>query len=376
MSVNRVYLHYPFCLTLCRYCNFSAGAPPKEEFVNLYHQALIKEILSFKNHIDFNHVAEKSFYFGGGTPSLMPNHHLEEIFKLIPIHKNTEITLEINPETVTKEKAKFWKSLGINRVSLGWQSMNPKTLSFLGRSGTDTDNIKAFITLREEGFDNISVDRILSVANDTDEDFFNTLKNYMPDHISTYQLSIEPKTVLSYWTKKNLYTPIIDEQALMIQEKTHHELTKLGFHQYETSNYHRNNKLGQHNLGYWNYEHWLGLGAGASGFIPNQGFGLRYRNHFSFKDYIKNPLIREEEESINFYTAVQEALMLGIRKREGISKKWFEQKFNVIWENLFPNKYSEEFFIDTETHLILKYDMIPFTNPATISLWESLAKNI
>ncbi|MGL4388362.1 MAG: radical SAM family heme chaperone HemW [Brevinema sp.] len=386
MSLRRVYLHYPFCLTLCRYCNFSAGAPPKEEFTQPYLEALIKEIQHFGEKFDLQNIAKDSFYFGGGTPSLMPEKNFEKIFDLIPLHKNTEVTLEINPETVTKEKARFWKSIGINRVSLGWQSMNPKTLSFLGRSGNHTDNLRSFELLREAGFDNISVDRILSVKNDTDTDFLEALQTHTPDHISTYQLSIEAKTVLHFWTKTKKYFPTTDFDAINIEQKTHRALTQLGFEQYETSNYHKNNKKGQHNLGYWNYEYWLGLGAGASGFIPNDKLGFRYRNQFSFKDYLKNPLFYEEEESIDFKTAIKEALMLGIRKREGIIKKDFEKRFYnqnfcsqnspISWQTLFPNGIPQEYFEETKKTIILKQQMIPFTNPATVALWESLSQQI
>ncbi|MGL4563079.1 MAG: radical SAM family heme chaperone HemW [Brevinema sp.] len=372
MSVQRVYLHYPFCRTLCRYCNFAAGVPPKEEFIESYFEALRKEIRFIGEQFDLNHIAKDSFYLGGGTPSLMPEKHLEELFSLIPIHKNSEITLEINPETVTKDKALFWKSLGINRMSLGWQSMNPQTLSFLGRSGNDQDNIRAFEILRETGFDNISVDRILSVQDDTDTDFFDVLQKHTPDHISTYQLTIESKTVLSHWTHTKKYIPTSDEESIAIENKTTDVLHTLGFEQYETSNYHKNNKKGMHNLGYWNYEYWIGFGAGASGFIPNTKYGLRTRNHFSFKDYIKNPLSYEEEEYLNFETAIKEALMLGIRKRDGIDKKKFEEKFHISWQDLFPKGISHDFFIENDTHLVLKYEMIHLTNPATIDLWNSL----
>ncbi|MGL4394180.1 MAG: radical SAM family heme chaperone HemW [Brevinema sp.] len=372
MPLHRVYLHYPFCLTLCRYCNFPAGAPPREEFIEPYFDALVKEIQHFGEKFDLSEVAHDSFYFGGGTPSLMPEKHMEKIFELIPLHKGSEVTLEINPETVTKEKAQFWKSIGINRVSLGWQSMNPHTLSFLGRSGNDSDNIRSFEILREAGFDNISVDRILSVKNDSDDDFLQTIKKYTPDHISTYQLSIEARTVLHFWTSTKKYIPTTDAEALLIEQKTHEALTSLGFEQYETSNYHRNGKQGQHNLGYWNYDHWLGLGGGASGFIPNEEYGFRYRNAFSFKDYLKDPLAYEEEESIDRETAIKEALMLAIRKREGLNKESFEQKFATSWQELFPRGIPTDFFDETETSLILKYEMIPLTNPATVALWDSL----
>jgi len=372
MELTRVYIHYPFCRKLCHYCNFAAGTPPISEFTTPYHHALLTELRYYKQLYDFNTITNDSLYLGGGTPSLMPQKHMEELFSYFTFLPNTEITLEINPETVTKEKARFWKELGINRVSLGWQSMNPETLKFLGRTSTNIDNINSFVILREEGFDNISVDRILSVTNDTNDDFYDTITKYCPDHISTYQLSIEKKTVLNFWTNNSLYHPVSDEKALLIEQETEQKLKELGFTRYETSNYHKNGKIGNHNSAYWNYNHWLGLGGGATGFIPNHDYGLRYHNYFSFKEYIKSPTVPESQENINQLIALKEALMLGIRKRSGINKQKFEQKFNISWKDIFPNYNNPNYFEENEFYLILKEDAIPFTNPAILSLWDNL----
>ncbi|MGL4366876.1 MAG: radical SAM family heme chaperone HemW [Brevinemataceae bacterium] len=370
--ITRTYLHYPFCSTMCHYCNFTAGVSPKAELMNHYFKALIKEINYYKERFDFSTITKDSLYIGGGTPSLMPIEHLENILNQFTISSGTEITLEINPETVTKEKASLWKQLGINRVSLGWQSMNSQILTFLGRSGSEIHNIQAFEILRNTGFDNISVDRILSVTGDTDKDFFSALLEYTPDHISTYQLSIENQTVLKYWTQTNKYLPVPDEKALEIEQQTEKFLSSIGFERYETSNYHRNNKLGSHNLGYWSYDYWLGLGAGASGFLPGLEAGLRYQNHNVFKHYLDNPCSPLETETISFPMAVREALMLGIRKRNGINKQAFEQKLNIQWKQIFNKPCSPEFFEESDHALILKHHMIPFTNPAILSLWNNL----
>lgn len=374
MNLSRVYLHYPFCTKLCHYCNFSAGVSTSDNFVHQYHQALLTEINHYKNLYDFTTIASQSLYLGGGTPSLMPLEYLEAIFSYFTINPNTEVTLEINPETVTLEKAKFWYDIGINRVSLGWQTMNAQTLKFLGRTNTPQDNINAFEILREVGFDNISVDRILSITNDTDDDFLTVLKQHTPDHISTYQLSIEDKTVFALWTKQKKYHPLADDIAINIELETENILTELGFHRYETSNYTQKNKEGQHNLGYWNYDYWLGLGSGASGFLPDRGYGTHYRNHFSFRKYCNDPLSPEESEHINQYTAIKEALMLGIRKREGINKKYFSQRLKISWNSLFVSPPNPEYFIDNDEYLILKKEMIPLTNPIILELWGNIDK--
>ena len=376
MSLSRVYLHYPFCTKLCHYCNFAAGVATSDNFTNQYYNALLQEIAHYKTRFDFSQIASRSLYFGGGTPSLMPLDQLENIFSQFSLQKETEVTFEINPETVTYEKAKIWHQLGINRVSLGWQTMNANTLKFLGRTSTPHDNIKAFEILREVGFDNISVDRILSIHNDTDKEFFEAVMQYKPDHISTYQLSIEDKTVLSLWTKQKKYTPLPDEQAIQIESTTDDLLHELGFIRYETSNYAQKGKEGQHNLGYWNYDYWLGLGSGAAGFLPDDGNGFHYRNHFKFKDYCENPITYEESEHINLHTAIKDALMLGVRKREGIDKKSFEKRIGITWENILTKSPDPEYFIDTKDFLILKKEMIPLSNPAILSLWDIINPDI
>ncbi|MGL4677076.1 MAG: radical SAM family heme chaperone HemW [Brevinema sp.] len=372
MNLSRIYLHYPFCTKLCHYCNFVAGVAPLEHFMQFYHKALIKEISYYQQ----NYHSLKSFYFGGGTPSLMPIDFLETIFSFFSFNSDTEITLEINPETVTKEKAKYWFELGINRVSLGWQSMEDSVLKFLGRTSTSRDNIMAFEILREVGFTNISVDRILSVRGDNDASFFRAVERCKPDHISSYQLSIEEKTVLSLWTKQQKYLPIAENKALAKEIHTQEFLQSLGFHRYETSSYAQVGKEGKHNIGYWDYDYWLGLGVGAFGFLPRGEYGFHYQNNSSFQYYCKEPCQYEESEYPDLRTAVKEMLMLGLRKSSGINKKYLERRLNVSWEKLFEDCPNTDYFLNQEDVLILKPEMIPLTNPAILDLWDSLSLDI
>lgn len=367
--VSRIYLHYPFCLSYCRYCNFSAGAPPKEEYTTPYFHALLKEAKE-KHH----YLGQRldSLYLGGGTPSLMPLPHMDELFNFYAplFHKGTEITLEINPESVTAQRAKTWKALGINRVSLGWQSMDDSTLKLLNRSGRAADNIKAFSLLREAGFDNISVDRILSVSGDSSEGFYSALQKLLPEHVSTYQLSIEERTVLHRWAQTGAYHPLSDSKALSLEDDCNSVLASLGFQRYEISNYARNNKIGRHNYAYWDFCYYLGLGAGASGYVPAPPYGKRTANAFSFKDYLKG--IPAEEELLSPLTAIKEALMVGVRKRAGIDKKAFTLRHGIEWASLFTAPPSPYFFTDSPSALILKEKAIPLCNPAVLSLWDNL----
>ncbi|MGL5722756.1 MAG: radical SAM family heme chaperone HemW [Brevinema sp.] len=372
-TVSRIYIHYPFCSTYCRYCNFAAGAPPKEEFTTLYFERLFDEILQTEHHLA---PSLDSLYFGGGTPSLMPLEHLSKIVKIYEsrLNPSTEITIEINPENVTKERARAWKDLGINRVSLGWQSMEDNTLEVLNRSGRSKHNKEAFSILRDAGFENISVDRILSVQGDKDESFYEALQLFQPEHVSVYQLSIEHRTVLHEWVKSGKYTPFSDDDAIYKEEMCRKVLAELGFIHYEVSNYAKNNCVGKHNLGYWNYDYYLGLGAGAAGFTPKNTWGIRTTNPFSFKDYLKG--LAPECEELTRAMAIKEALMLGVRKREGIDKSRFSSRLNVPWNDLFTQAPSPNFFNDTPSHLILKESALQLCNPAILSLWESLAPSL
>ncbi|MGL5956415.1 MAG: radical SAM family heme chaperone HemW [Brevinema sp.] len=372
MNLSRIYLHYPFCTKLCHYCNFVAGVAPLDHFMQQYHDSLLKEILFYQLECGLL----KSFYLGGGTPSLIPIDFLEKIFSFFSFNGGTEITLEINPETITKEKAKYWFELGINRVSLGWQSMEDSVLQFLGRTSTARDNILAFEILRTAGFNNISVDRILSVRGDNDLSFFRAVEQYKPDHVSTYQLSIEDRTVLSLWTKQQKYLPITDLTAVSKEEKTYEFLKSLGFDRYETSNYAQVGKEGKHNLGYWDYDYWLGLGAGASGFLPCGEYGLHYRNKSLFQSYCDDSCGYEESEYPDLRTAVKEMLMLGLRKRSGINKKYLEKRLKISWEKLFKTSPNPDYFLNEEEVLILKQEMIPLTNPAILDLWDSLSPDL
>ncbi|MGL5255236.1 MAG: radical SAM family heme chaperone HemW [Brevinema sp.] len=368
-SVSRVYIHYPFCSTYCRYCNFAAGAPPREEFTTPYFKRLYEEIETSSSKLS-SHI--ESLYFGGGTPSLMPVEHLEAIinFYSSKITADTEITIEINPENVTKEKSLSWKKLGINRVSLGWQSMEDTTLETLNRSGRSIHNKNAFSILRETGFDNISVDRILSVQGDEDDSFYQALEYYQPEHVSVYQLTIEKRTVLYEWARQGRYKAFSDEDAIYKEETCRKILAEMGYEHYEISNYAKNRKFGKHNLGYWNYDHYLGLGAGAAGFIPKNKWGIRTMNPFSFKDYVKG--VVPEIEELSQEIAIKDALMLGIRKREGIIKSCFSSRLNIEWADIFVGELSSNFFEETAEKLILKPEALQLCNPAILNMWDNL----
>lgn len=371
-EISHFYIHYPFCARLCVYCNFLAGVSPKEEFLENYFQALCSEIQHYQSLFKCQSHFIQSLYLGGGTPSLMPEKHLEQIFKMISPLQKAEITLEINPESVTQNKAKFWKSLGINRVSLGWQSMYDPTLQFLGREHSSQQNIEAFEILRNTGFDNISVDRILSIDKDQNDKFFKILESHLPDHISTYHLTIEEKTILHHWTKEKKYQAVAEEQMLEIEKETDKILSKKGFIRYEISNYAQKEKYSRHNTAYWDHKYWIGVGASAASFLPNSAYGEHRINTRSFFEYCKNPLNSYQTEALSIESAIKERIMLGIRKRSGIKKNDFERDFHIKWSDLFKQALPDYFLEDDDTFL-LKKEFIPIANEIILLLWQNLS---
>lgn len=344
-----IYLHIPFCLSKCHYCDFVSGYIPDEEILNDYIDSLCKEIVLFKNKY---HIMDSVFtiYLGGGTPSLLMPKHLRKILDALQKNFNLqskENTIEANPEDVTKEKAIFWKEIGFNRISLGFQSMNDYILKFLGRRNSEKSNIKAFEILRLAGFKNISVDLITSIRGDRIKKNLNKVINLMPEHISTYELSIEEGTRLhqKYQTKE--YKPISTQTSLQNYWNLHKELCSAGYIHYEISNYAISNKFASiHNMNYWNYGSYLGFGLGVSGFINgfsneftnfeyinSKSKGYRWTNTKNLKEYTEkikgNILPVELEEKIDKKKAIKEYIMVGLRKMEGIDLKEMKNLFNI-----------------------------------------------
>lgn len=319
-----IYIHIPFCKTICSYCDFCKVIYFKE-WVNKYLDELQKEVKQYyKNEII------KTIYIGGGTPSSLSMEELTKLFsiiKLIKLDKTYEFTFECNIDDLNEEKLELLNDNGVNRLSIGIQSFNQDNLILLNRKH-DYNDVKSKIDLANSiGFKNINIDLIYAIPNQTietlkqDLDLFTSLNI---THISTYSLMIEPNTLLG--TKK--IKSINEEDDYMMYNYIVNYLSNKEFNHYEISNFALNNYESKHNLVYWNNEEYYGFGVGASGFYKN----IRYDNTRSLTNYLKGKY-RLNENNLSISENIENALMLGFRKIKGINKKDFYNKYNINLED-------------------------------------------
>ena len=343
-----LYIHIPFCIKKCAYCDFlswSGDKDQKEEYV----RDLEQEIRSYKTFAADYQVS--TVYFGGGTPSILETGQIERIMEALcqtfRIEKKAEITLEMNPGTAHKEKLDLYRQLGINRLSIGIQSVKNENLKLLGRIHTYEDFLESYHMAREAGFDNISGDLISSLPGQTLEEWKEELKILIRtplEHLSVYQLIIEEGT--------EFYERYGEHEELLPDEETSREiylwtgeyLENQGFRQYEISNYARAGKESRHNLRYWGRKDYLGLGLGAASMIRN----MRMSNTRDWEKYrtgCRDPRkIREEVEFLEEPRQIEEFMFLGLRKTRGVSRKEFRRTFgkdlDLIYEKTLK-KYLE-----------------------------------
>ena len=326
-----LYIHIPFCVKKCAYCDFLSWKGSGEER-EAYVQALEKEISSYSEFAKDYRVS--TVFFGGGTPSVLEGEQTERILKKIRdtfrVEKDAEITLEMNPGTAQKEKLLLYRELGINRLSIGLQSVKNENLKLLGRIHTYGDFLDSYRMAREAGFDNISADLISSLPGQTLEEWkeeLEILQETPLEHISVYQLIIEKGT--------EFYEKYGEHEELLPDEETSREiylwtgkyLKEHGFEQYEISNYARPSRKSRHNLRYWERKDYLGLGLGAASMVHN----IRMSNTRDWEKYIEgsqNPKrLREEVEFLEEPRQMEEFMFLGLRKTEGVSRKEFRRIF-------------------------------------------------
>lgn len=326
-----IYIHIPFCKQKCYYCDFVSFAN-KEELIERYINALKKEIkykLKSEDKID-------TIYIGGGTPSVIDSKYiveiLEEIYGIVGFDETREITIEINPGTVDKEKIEAYKTVGINRISLGLQTTNDKLLKNIGRIHTYKQFEEAYNLVKQEGFTNINVDLMLALPNQTIKDLEESLKqviNLNPTHISVYSLILEEGTKLEdLINRKVLELPSEDIERQMYW-KTKHLLEENGYIHYEISNFAKENYKSKHNSNCWKQQEYYGFGLASHSYINN----VRYSNIEDLSQYIKN-IENEEYNKIKQVNEIQtkiskakEYMMLSLRTIDGVKIKEYKAKF-------------------------------------------------
>lgn len=313
-----VYIHIPFCKTICSYCDF-----PKQVYNKNYS---LEYLDSLSKEVDIYYEGDtiRSIYIGGGTPSVLDIEGLNKLFKIIDKFNRTfeaEVTFEMNIDDVTEEKILYLKSRGVNRISLGVQSFNKKNQEFLGRKHDKKDVFEKVALIKKIGIDNINVDLMYALPNQSLFSLRCDLKKYLKlgvDHISTYSLIIEPHTKIYVEGVSN----VDEELDAKMYELICKTLYKNGFNHYEVSNFARNQKESEHNLIYWNNEEYYGFGLGAHGFIND----IRYANTKNYSQYLEGNY-RIEEMFLSTRDDMENEVMLGLRKLEGINIKNFFDKY-------------------------------------------------
>ena len=300
-----LYLHIPFCVKKCNYCDFFSAAGSREE-QEAYVQAMIQEIRGYKDSLHSYEV--KTVFLGGGTPSLLSERQAEELFQSLydsfTIQKDAEITMEVNPGTVNLEKLKQYKAVGVNRLSLGLQSARNEELQRLGRIHTYEDFLATWNFTEKAGFENRNIDLMSALPGQTMESWEDTLEKVIalePEHISAYSLILEEGTRFYHWYQEGKFDSgewklPSEEEEYRMGEWTIERLAKAGMERYEISNYARTGQECRHNLGYWDRVEYLGIGAGASSLLRNRRFShIRNRKTYIEAIHEKQPIETEEE---------------------------------------------------------------------------------
>lgn len=330
--IKHAYIHIPFCIRKCNYCSFVSGKNIQDK--EPYLQALIEEIQA-----RYNKDKLKTLYIGGGTPSLLNPKDIEALIELFNFEENPEITIEINPETITKEKADGFSSSGVNRTSLGVQTFNNNILKLIGRKHTENDIINAVDTIKSSNINNISIDLIYGLPTQTLEMFDDDINKALlldVQHLSSYGLKIEEGSYFYTHNPDNLPDDEIQAEMFLHLCKV---LKTNNFEHYEISNFSKTGFNSKHNSAYWKNKNYYGFGLNASGYEKN----IRYKNTSIFEEYIKNPLIREEETILTTQEIKEEEIFLALRLKEGLDIAKFNQKYKIDFEQTYKTiieKYS------------------------------------
>ena len=333
-SPMEIYIHIPFCIRKCDYCDFLSGpSGPKEQAD--YVQALLREIQAVE---EGEGRSVSSIFIGGGTPSVLDERLLGDILKEIrnrfKVEEDAEITIEVNPGTANIGKLQAYREMGINRLSIGLQSPQDRELKILGRIHNYGQFLEIYQEARTVGFDNINIDLMSAIPDQTYEGWVKNLRTAAelePEHISAYSLIVEEGTPFA---ARKLNLPDEDTEYNMY-EATAQILKEYGLEQYEISNYARKGRECRHNVGYWTRQDYLGFGLGASSLYGKE----RFANTADMKKYLENSRnpekIREKEPSLTREDEMAEFMFLGLRMTKGILKADFQKCFGCTIESVY-----------------------------------------
>lgn len=379
MRELELYVHIPFCMKKCAYCDF-LSAPADEKEQRAYMEGLLRETAYYGPA--FRDALISTIYIGGGTPSWLQEDYIaalmKEIYRDFRVAEDAEITIECNPGTLTRTKLEYYKMSGINRLSIGLQSVHDDELKHLGRVHTFEQFLRNFGLARECGFYNINVDLMNALPWQTVEKAYESLIKVIqlkPEHISSYSLMIEKGTPFYDLYKFDMVKleagmPPEDlpseDTTYQIGVMTQDVLAQNGYERYEISNYARKGCACRHNIGYWQRKEYLGLGLGAASLLGE----VRYSNVRDLEQYIELSYdctnLREEVTPLSRNTQIEEFMFLGLRMIEGIDKNRFYRTFGFtvgqIYGNVIQELAAEDLICNTPTRLYLTDRGIDLSN--------------
>ena len=352
-KINSLYIHIPFCETICDYCDFTK--------LQYFHNFAVKYIETLKkeiNELPKNHKF-KTIFIGGGTPTSLEDDLFEELLKIssVLLDKNGEFSIETNPESLSINKIYLMKKYGINRVSIGVESTNDKILKSINRNHTFNDVKKAVENVKKVNISNINIDLILGLPNVSEKMLINDIKNVISlgvTHISCYGLTVHEHTV--FFNKGIL--PPLDDEIRKMYDVVESILIDNGFIHYEVSNWCKPNFECKHNLTYWKDEEYYAIGLGASGYIN----GVRFTNTKNLTKYFENYKLKEYEENISKEDDMTYFIMLNLRTTFGLDL------------NKFKSIYNKDLYLDKKQYLdkLISSGIIKLENNILIPTYEAL----
>jgi putative oxygen-independent coproporphyrinogen III oxidase len=344
-----LYIHIPYCISKCPYCDFNSHVVPEIPEQG-YTDALLRELETYGNLDDWRGRTVQSIFFGGGTPSTF---HVDSIGKLLawvaatfPINADCEITLEANPGTVDSAKFFGYRDAGVNRISVGVQSFQPRLLKFLGRIHSADEARTALKIVKRAGFNNFNLDLIYASPGQTLTELeadLDAALEIQPPHLSAYNLTFEEGTPFHHEYRNGKIKSLGEDEEIAMAELIENKLNEAGLRRYEISNYARPDFHSRHNINYWRYGDYLGLGAGAHSYARASVGGLsgqRWSNEKNPARYMalvqKNRQAVVDREEIDCAKAAGEFMFLGLRMTEGISTQLFSSRFGKPPVDFYP----------------------------------------
>ena len=363
-----LYIHIPFCVKKCDYCDFLSFSAD-EQTQKSYVAALQKELAFYGAKYKDRRIT--TIFIGGGTPSWLKEDYMQAIMETVyhyfSVEQDAEITIECNPGTITEHKFEVYRRIGINRLSIGLQSVHNEELKILGRIHTFEQFLKTYDMARKHGFSNINIDLMSSLPGQTPEIFCDSLYQVLklkPEHISAYSLIIEKGTPFyelyrfdAVRQEAGMQTESLptEEEEYQTTKMTQHILKEAGYHWYEVSNFAKPGYECRHNIGYWKRVDYLGVGLGASSLIDN----VRYSNTRDLYTYLSVPAdsLHETAEQITRNEQMEEFMFLGLRMRDGFYRDEFTQAFGIPIEAVYGDALNhlqqEELLLKREGRIYL-----------------------